>query len=89
MVQYVFNKIVEDDYHDIEVAKIFGLSKATFSRFAGSRWNVSKQHIPDLWLNTAQVLSIHPDFKEAALEAGVWKQVENTLSRIQKTKGSK
>jgi hypothetical protein len=84
MVLHIFEKIVTDDYHDIAIAKTYGLSKSTFSRFAGSRWDASKPNIPDLWLNTAQVLSVHPDFKEAAVEAGVWTQVETTLKRIAK-----
>jgi len=84
MVLHIFEKVAGDDYHDIAVAKAFGLSKATFSRFAGSRWNASNPNIPDLWLNTAQVLAVHPDFKEAAVEAGVWKQVEITLNRVRK-----
>jgi hypothetical protein len=86
MVLHIFEKVAGDDYHDITVAKTFGLSKATFSRFAGSRWNASNTNIPDLWLNTAQVLAGHPDFKEAAMEAGVWKQVEITLNRVGKKK---
>ena len=86
MVQHIFEKIADDDYHDIAVARMFGLSKATFSRFAGSRWDASKRNIPDLWLNTAQVLSVHPDFKETALEAGVWKQVVLTLDKVRKQK---
>jgi hypothetical protein len=88
MIQHIFEKIAEDNYHDIAVAKTFGLSKATFSRFAGSRWNTSKTNIPDLWLNTAQVLSVHPDFKKAAVKAGVWKQVEITLSKVRKQKSN-
>ena len=86
MVLYIFEKVASDDYHDIAVAKIFGLSKATFSRFAGSRWKTSNPNIPDLWLNTAQVLSVHPDFKKAAVEAGIWKQVEITLNGVRKKK---
>jgi hypothetical protein len=86
MVLHIFEKVACDDYHDIAVAKIFGLSKATFSRFAGSRWKASKPHIPDLWLNTAQVLAVHPDFKKTAVEAGVWKQVEITMNRVRKKK---
>jgi hypothetical protein len=81
MVLYIFGELTDGNYHDIAVAKRFGLSKATFSRFAGSRWHVSKPNIPDLWFNTAQVLALYPDFKEAAVKAGVWKQVQRTLSK--------
>ena len=61
------------------LAKDFGLSKSTFSRFAGSRWLNSKKAIPDLWLNTAHVLSTYPVFQEVAKETGVWEQVEATI----------
>jgi len=81
MIQYIFQNVGCDDYKDNEVADSYGLSKATFSRFAGSYWKNSNKSIPDLWLNTAQVLSIHPDFKDAAVEAGVWGQVSKTIEK--------
>ena len=81
MIHHIFENIISDEYQDNTVAKTFGLSKATFSRFAGSRWNSSESNIPDLWLNMAQVLSVHPVFKETAREAGVWEQVEITLNK--------
>jgi hypothetical protein len=81
MILYIFENIGHSEYQDITVANTFGLSEATFSRFAGSQWNPSNSFIPDLWLNTAQVLAVHPDFKETALEAGVWEQVYKTLNK--------
>ncbi|HBG25745.1 MAG: hypothetical protein A2Y10_20290 [Planctomycetes bacterium GWF2_41_51] len=53
----------------------FSLSKATFSRFAGRRWQNNNGGIPDLWKNTAHILAIHPDFIETVKEAGLWKEV--------------
>jgi len=81
MIFRIFEDINCGQYKDNAVAKDFGLSKPTFSRFAGSRWNESESNIPDLWQNTAQVLSVHPVFKEAAMEAGVWEKVAATLNR--------
>jgi hypothetical protein len=80
LILRIFADIDAGDYQDHQVAKNFGLSKSTFSRFAGSRWHGSGT-IPDLWMNTAQVLASKPEFKEAAIEAGVWDEVEETLAK--------
>ena len=62
------------------MADSFGLSAATFSRFAGSRWRKASQgQVPDLWMNTAEMLASHAVFTEAAEEAGVLGQVEQLL----------
>ncbi len=77
----IFEDLDAGVYQDNRIAKDFGLSKATFSRFAGSRWQrTPNRTIPDLWLNTAQVLSTHPEFKAAAIQAGVWEQVEEAVN---------
>ncbi len=70
----------EGDYRDCVLARGFGLSKATFSRFAGSRWQIhSDGPIPDLWANTAEVLAHHTPFIQAAKDAGVWPRVTKVL----------
>lgn len=79
LVLRIFNDMSSDEYEDGKVARDFGLSKATFSRFAGSKWLSTESIIPDLWLNTAEVLSTHPTFKEVAISTGVWKQVQTIL----------
>lgn len=82
LIVRIFGDLDAGIFRDNRIARDFGLSKATFSRFAGSRWNASKiATIPDLWLNTAQVLSTNPDFKEIAIEAGVWNEVAETLKK--------
>ena len=81
LVLRIFNDLSSGKYEDKNVARDFGLKKATFSRFAGSRWLLTKSAIPDLWLNTAEVLSSNPTFKEVTIVAGVWKEVQNTLER--------
>ncbi|MBI4659764.1 MAG: hypothetical protein HY735_13065 [Verrucomicrobia bacterium] len=73
LVLRIFEDICHGDYHDGELAREFGLSKATFSRFAGSQWD---QTIPDLWRNlAAQILARDEGFAEVARELGLWKRV--------------
>jgi len=82
LVLRIFEDLDAGTFEDHHIAKDFGLSKSTFSRFAGSQWQASDtDKIPDLWLNTAQVLSTRPEFKEAAVEAGVWGEVEKALKK--------
>ena len=79
LILSVFENIGSGEYSDARVAKDFGLSKATYSRFAGSQWHKKETSIPDLWLNTAQVLSKNSVFKEVVEETGFWKKVKATL----------
>jgi hypothetical protein len=79
LILRIFNDISSGKYEDGKVARDFSLSEATFSRFAGSEWDREGSNIPDLWLNTAEVLSTHPTLKEVAVSTGVWKQVQTTL----------
>ncbi len=79
LILRIFEDLSNDRYEDKRVARDFGLSKATFSRFAGSRWLSVKSGIPDLWRNTAEIISKNETFKEAAKSAGVWEQVETAL----------
>lgn len=83
LILRIFEDLESDTFKDQQVARDFGLSKATFSRFAGSKWQSSgTDTIPDLWLNTAQVLASNKDFKEAAIQAGVFKDIEKILKKI-------
>ena len=81
LILRIFEDIGCDGYNDSKVAKDFGLSKATFSRFAGSQWFQKESSIPDLWLNTAQVLSSHSIFKDIAINMGIWNQIEGVLEK--------
>jgi hypothetical protein len=85
LILYIFKNIGCSEYKDHLVAKRFGLTPPTFSRFAGSRWSDTGEIIPDLWKNTAQVLSLHPAFREIAVKTRVWKRVQTTLMRTQKS----
>jgi len=84
IILYIFEALSEGEYKDVKIAQQFGLSKATFSRFAGSRWQKrsrerKKLMVPDLWKNTAQILAKDPIFREVAKDAGVWQEIEKTL----------
>ncbi|MEN6428748.1 MAG: hypothetical protein ABFE13_25650 [Phycisphaerales bacterium] len=84
LIHEVFDGLVRGDYQADRIASSYGLSEATFSRFAGIRWKVdgvgpAAASVPDLWRNTAQTLARHPDFVTAAKHAGVWKQVTEVL----------
>jgi hypothetical protein len=81
MILQIFEDIRYDDYKDRKVAKNFGLTKATFSRFAGSRWRQTDSSIPDLWRNTAQMLKEHPIFRQVVKEMGLWDQVVTTVKK--------
>ncbi|KPL24976.1 MAG: hypothetical protein AMJ75_02245 [Phycisphaerae bacterium SM1_79] len=80
LIRTIFTGLANGDYVEKDIARSFGLSAATFSRFAGAHWKEYRDDVaisapPDLWKNTAEVLSCHPDFVIAAQKAGVWKQV--------------
>lgn len=82
LIHEVFASLAGGDSADGQLAAAFGLSKATFSRFAGSRLRAPRHEenaVPDLWRNTAQVLSRVPVFIEAAEEAGVMAAVKAML----------
>lgn len=85
LITRIFQDIEDGIMEDIRIANDFGLSKATFSRFAGSDWTKpcgeERVSIPDLWLNTAKVLASSPEFTEIALSAGVLPQLKEVLKR--------
>jgi len=78
LILNIFEDLSVGCYAEGRLASAFGISKATFSRFAGSRWQ-NVEHIPDLWANTAGTLASHEIFRETARQAGVWEQVEEVL----------
>lgn len=82
LILRVFEDLADGQYEEKQLAEDFGLSRPTFSRFAGSRWRGTGDRIPDLWANVARVLAGHRDFVEAARKAGVWPSVRRVLGRI-------
>jgi hypothetical protein len=81
MILQIFDDLPNDDYKDVKIARAFNLSKTTFSRFAGSKWSQNGSKIPDLWLNTAQIVSKHDIFRELAEKAGVWEKVKSAANK--------
>ena len=80
LVCHVFEALSTDQYEEKGIAELFGLSRPTFSRFAGSRWQIDPSSTaPDLWRNVAQTLAGHTTFVEKAKEAGVWPRVQGVL----------
>ena len=75
----VFDGLACGDYEAVSFVAEFGLSKATFSRFAGCKWANSDDgtanFVPDLWRNTAHILASNSYFIQMAQESGVWKRV--------------
>jgi len=93
LIRAVFESLTEDRYHAERMAAEFGLSKATFSRFAGCNWrqegdNAATNHPPDLLRNTAHVLASHEDFVALAREAGVWGRVREVILDVDSEKGA-
>jgi len=80
LVLRILDGYVEQGSKDIDIAKEFNLSKATFSRFAGRDWQKSKDGssmvVPDLWLNMAKMINQDPYFSEAAIRLGIKDMVD-------------
>jgi hypothetical protein len=84
LILRIFNNLSQEAYEEKRLAEAFRLSRATLSRFAGSRWKRDVDgRIPDLWANTAHTLAGHASFMEAAEAAGVWDSVELILANRQ------
>ena len=83
LILKIFDAIDCGQSVDGHLASEFGLSPSTFSRFAGSRWDLSdpSSSAPDLWENVAGVLSENSVFREVIRETGYLKMVEATLNR--------
>ncbi len=65
---------------DAEIAQEYGLSKGTFSRFAGRKWREWRQwgnggRVPDLFRNIGQLLARTARFVEAAKRIGLWNEL--------------
>jgi hypothetical protein len=86
IIMRIFDDIYGDKFEDNRIASEFGLSKATFSRFAGSRWfekiDDEKIQIPDLWQNMAKLMATDPDFMELALSAGIMPRLKKVCGII-------
>ena len=80
LIYKIFHEIIEGNYEEKKLADLFGLSQATFSRFAGSRWQVSVNvRPPDLWTNLAQALTTNKTLVETAEKCGIWQKVKQII----------
>lgn len=89
LVLKIFETLADGEYKALSIAKSFAIGPATLSRFAGSSWSNDTGNelpVPDLWLNTAQVLAEHSVFTEIAENAGVLSRVKEILSGSSKGK---
>lgn len=91
LIQRIFEDLEAGDLKEGQLAREFGLTKAAFSRFAGSRWphrcTVNPgAGVPDLWRNTAQAVAACPELIDAAATAGVWEQIERVLRHTRPTR---
>ena len=67
LVLQIFSGLSDGGYKVTQIAEQYGISKATLSRFAGSKWfkktgGTELVGIPDLWKNTAKILAGNPAF---------------------------
>ena len=87
LIHTIFNALAHGEYVEYEIAASYGLSPATFSRFAGAHWgkNSAEANLvpPDLWVNVSHTLADHLKFVMAAKKAGVLKQVRGILKAEQ------
>ena len=85
LVFRIFDDLSEDDFHEAKIAKEFGISKATFSRFAGSQWrkeDMESTTVPDLWRNTAVVMAQSDAFLDKVVESGFKVGLERILNTV-------
>ncbi|GMW03601.1 MAG: hypothetical protein AMXMBFR84_47350 [Candidatus Hydrogenedentota bacterium] len=68
--------LATDQKNDAALAREAGVSKAAYSRFAGSKWNSA---MPDLWRNVAREISRDPILREMAERAGVYRAAVEAL----------
>jgi hypothetical protein len=86
LIHTIFNALAQEKYVEHRIAETYGLSPATFSRFAGAHWNKNCDDIssvPALWSNVAHTLAGHLKFVMEANKAGVLKQVRGILKAEQ------
>jgi len=82
LVLRILTEFVENSKKDIDIAREFKLSKATFSRFAGRDWKKNPDKtIPDLWENIAQVIIKNENFSEFAKGLGIIDIIQKITKR--------
>ena len=94
LILQIFSDLTKSEFNAGKTAKQYGISKATFSRFAGSKWvdkigDTDVVKIPDLWRNTAVILARNPVFMETVLTSGFAGKLEEILAFVESQEGEK
>ena len=90
LILQVFSDLSRGEYSATKFVDKYGISKSTFSRFAGSEW-VDKLGadedvtIPDLWHNTANILAENPDFLTSVITMGFGGELKEVLRFINRS----
>lgn len=90
LIKEIFTELAQGNFKQGRIARKYGLSKATFSRFAGSKWSEKNKgtvvtKIPDLWRNTAKVLSENPIFMETVISSRFVDRLERIQGLVENT----
>jgi hypothetical protein len=88
LILRIFSDLWQGDYKAARIAELYGISKATLSRFAGNNWFEKKRdnddfQIPDLWRNTAGILAGNQEYMQIVLASGVAGKLEKILEYIE------
>ncbi len=79
-IKEILDNIMYNENKDISIAKEYGLSKATYSRFAGKNWkNNNNGEVPDLWKNIAHIITSDPTFTEMAISFRIKTVIDSIL----------
>ena len=79
-VKKVLESILYNENNDVSIAKEFGISKATYSRFAGRDWKSNNNgEVPDLWGNIAKIVTSNPILIEKSISMGIKPVIDTIL----------
>lgn len=81
LVKRILENIQLEELKDAKIQKEFGLSKATYSRFAGREWKTNNSAVPDLWKNIAMMVTKDPIISEHAESIGVSENISKLLEK--------
>ncbi len=82
LVKKILESLQFDDSKDSQIQQEFGLSKSTYSRFAGKEWREKNNgEVPDLWKNIATIVTKDPIISEHAESIGVNKAILKLLGK--------
>jgi len=87
LILAVVEGLSRGSYHEGELARQFGMTASSFSRFCGSKWAERKaastvHTVPTLWANLTGLLARHERFVLAAQDAGVWESVQTVIAAV-------